>query len=323
VRLDRFVQEREQAWEQLEQALRGARGRPERLGPDGVRLLGRLYRGAAADLAQARRRFPGDPLVARLESLVGRARPVLYSSESRRAPLREFLVRGYWQRVREQPRFLALAWVLMVVPAVLALLWALNDPGSAAGLLPKQFRHVGDAPPSGGNPLGGGGEQATFSSAIFTNNIRVAFMCFAGGVVGGLGTAVVDVYNGVLLGTVAGLASGAGGGERLVELVAPHGFLELSCIAVAAAAGFRIGWAVINPGPRGRGAALASEARGGAEVVLGTVPWLVLAGLVEGFVTPRQIGVPAALAVGVGLAAVFWGLVLWRGRPDAQAPVAG
>jgi protein-S-isoprenylcysteine O-methyltransferase Ste14 len=107
-----------------------------------------------------------------------------------------------------------------------------------------------------------------------------------------------------------------------VELVAPHGFLELSCIAVAAAAGFRVGWAVINPGPRARAAALVAEARVGAEVVLGTIPWLVVAGVVEGFVTPRRIGVPAALAVGIGLAALYWALVLWRGRP-AGAGTAG
>jgi uncharacterized membrane protein SpoIIM required for sporulation len=318
VRVGRFVEEREAAWEELERALSGARGRPERLGPDGVRRFARLYRGAAADLAQARGHYPGDPLVARLESLVGRARPVLYSAEPRRAPLREFVVSGYWRRVRERPLFLGAAWALMLVPAVLAFLWAVSDPGSASGLVPEQFRHVGESSPGRATPLGGG-DQAAFSSAIFTNNIRVAFLCFAGGALAGIGTAVVDLYNGVLLGTVAGLAWGAGSGSALVQLVAPHGFLELSCIAVAAAAGFRIGWAVIEPGPRGRGAALAAEARGGAEVVLGTVPWLIVAGLVEGFVTPRRIGTPAALTVGIGLAAVFWALVLWRGRPEASS----
>jgi uncharacterized membrane protein SpoIIM required for sporulation len=315
VRLDRFVTGREPAWNELEQALRTARGRPERLGPDGVRALGRLYRAAAADLAFARRRFPGDPVVARLESLVGRARPVVYSAESRRAPLRDFAATGYWRRVRERPLLLALAWALLAVPAVLAFLWAASDPGAASGLVPEQFRNAGQ---SGGHALGGGGQQAEFSSAIFTNNIRVAFIAFAGGALAGLGTTLVVAYNGVLLGTVAGLASGAGSGARLTELVAPHGFLELSCIAVSAAAGFRIGWAVIEPGSRGRGAALAAEARGAAEMVLGTVPWLVLAGLVEGFVTPRRIGVAAALALGIGLAAAYWALVLWRGRPAAD-----
>jgi uncharacterized membrane protein SpoIIM required for sporulation len=197
---------------------------------------------------------------------------------------------------------------------VLALLWALSDPGAASGLVPDQFRHAGDA---GGHALESGGDQAAFSSGIFTNNIRVAFLAFAGGVLGGLGTAVVEVYNGVLVGTVLGLASEAGNGAQVVELVSPHGFLELSCIAVAAAAGLRVGWAVIDPGPRTRAAALADEARHGAELVLGTVPWLVLAGLVEGFVTPRQIGLGPALAVGIALAAVYWALVLWRGRAEA------
>jgi uncharacterized membrane protein SpoIIM required for sporulation len=316
VRLDRFVEERQAQWDELENALRRARGKPERLGPDGVRRLGHLYRTSAADLAQARSRFPGDPLVKRLESLVTRARPVLYSSEPRRAPLRDFLATGYWRHVRERPAFVVAAWALMLVPAVLAILWALSDPGAASGLVPEQFRHAGD---SGGRALESGGDQAAFSSGIFTNNIRVAFLAFAGGALGGLGTVVVEVYNGTLVGTVVGLASGAGNGDRIVELVAPHGFLELSCIAVSAAAGLRVGWAVIDPGTRARGAALAAEARRGAEVVLGTVPWLVLAGLVEGFVTPRRIGLGPALAVGIGLAAVFWALVLWRGRP-ADAP---
>jgi uncharacterized membrane protein SpoIIM required for sporulation len=323
VRLDRFVEEREPHWRELEEALKGARGKPERLGPEGVRRLARLYRAAAADLAQARRSFRGDPVVARLESLVTRARPVVYSSDARRAPLRDFLVTGYWRRVRERPLFLSGAWALMLVPAVLAILWAQSDPGAAAGLLPEQFRHAG----GGGGGLASGGDQAAFSSAIFTNNIRVTFLVFAGGVLAGLGTAVVDVYNGVIIGTVVGLASGAGHTSSVVELVAPHGFLELSCIAVAAAAGFRVGWAVIDPGPRARVAALVAEARTGVEVVLGTMPWLVLAGIVEGFVTPRRIGVPAALTVGIALAAVYWGLVLWRGRavpePGAPARVRG
>jgi uncharacterized membrane protein SpoIIM required for sporulation len=315
VRLDRFVEERESRWQELDEAVRRARGKPERLGPDGVRRFALLYRAAAADLAQARQRFPGDPLVARLTSLVTRARPVVYSAEPRRAPVLDFLLTGYWRRVRERPLFLAAGWAFMLVPGLLALLWALSDPGAASGLVPEQFRHAGDA---GGRALESGADQAAFSSGIFTNNIRVAFLAFAAGALGGLGTVVVEVYNGVLVGTVLGLASGAGNGDRVLELVAPHGFLELSCIAVAAAAGLRLGWAVIDPGPRARGAALAEEARHGAEIVLGTVPWLVLAGLVEGFVTPREIGLLPALAVGIGIAAPYWALVVWRGRTPEQ-----
>jgi uncharacterized membrane protein SpoIIM required for sporulation len=317
VRLDRFTSERAEAWEELERTLRKARGRPERLGADGVHRLGRLYRAAAADLALARRSFPGDPLVGRLESLVTRSRPVVYSADPRRAPLRQFLTDGYWQLVRQAPLALAVAWALLLVPAALSMVWALDDPGAASGLVPQEYRNIGD---SGGKALGGGDEQAEFSSLIFTNNIRVTFLAFAGGALVGLGTVFVVAYNGVLLGTVFGLAVGAGHGAFLVELVSPHGVLELSCIAVCAAAGLQMGWTLVDPGAGRRGAAFARSARTGAEVVLGTMPWLVLAGLVEGFVTPRRIGVPGALAVGFALAAVYWALVLWRGSPARAAP---
>jgi uncharacterized membrane protein SpoIIM required for sporulation len=95
--------------------------------------------------------------------------------------------------------------------------------------------------------------------------------------------------------------------------------LELSGIVVAGAAGLRMGWALIDPGNRTRGEALRSEARAAVEIVLGTAPWLVVAGLVEGFLTPAGAGLDAVLAVGLSLGAVYWGLVLWRGTPDADS----
>ena len=104
-----------------------------------------------------------------------------------------------------------------------------------------------------------------------------------------------------------------------MELVLPHGVLELSCIAVTAAAGLRIGWALIEPGTLTRGQSLRREARPAMEMVLGTMPWLVLAGLVEGFVTGSTGGLDGAIVVGVGLGVVFWGLVAWRGRSEPGA----
>jgi uncharacterized membrane protein SpoIIM required for sporulation len=108
-----------------------------------------------------------------------------------------------------------------------------------------------------------------------------------------------------------------------VELVTPHGVLELSCIVVAGAAGLRMGWSLIDPGRRRRGQALAEEARAAAELALGTAPWLVLAGLVEGFVTPAGIGLGPALAVGFALGAVYWGLAWRRGRAGPAPVTAG
>jgi uncharacterized membrane protein SpoIIM required for sporulation len=316
--LDAFLRERRPVWDELEEVLAGGKRRPERLGPDGVRRLGELYRAAAADLALARRDHRADPSVRALEDLVLRARSAVYDSEPRRESVRAFVSHGYWRRVRERPVLLALAWTGLIVPGVLAAVWARHDPAAAVGLLPKAFR--GAADPHGGTAALSAGDQAALSSQIFTNNIRVVFLSFAAGIAAGLGTGLLLVYNGAILGVVGGLSFGMGGGSRFVELVTPHGVLELSCIAVGASAGLRIGWAVVSPGPRARGVALRREARRAVEIVIGTVPWLVVAGLIEGFVTPRRIGVAAALALGFGVAAVYWGLVAWRGRSLRDAP---
>jgi len=311
--LDHFLRDRTASWRELDELVRSAGRRRRRLGGDGILRLGALYRSTAADLALARRRWPGDPVVARLEDLVGRARHLVYASPRRAfSPLR-FLATGYWRVVAERPLMLAVAAALLFAPAVLATGWAAQDPGAAGGLVPAQYRDVGE-PRTRGTDLGlAPDEQAGVSAEIFTNNIRVAFLAFAGGLTGGVLTAALLIFNGVLLGTVAGLAWGAGNTRPFVELVSAHGVLELSCIVVSGAAGLRLGWAIVAPGLLPRGTALRREARRAVLIALGTAPWLVVAGLVEGFLTPSGLGLANAVAIGATLGVVYWGLMLWRG----------
>lgn len=314
--LDAFVRQRTPEWDELARLVASAGHHPERLGPGGVRRLGSTYRAAAADLALARRRWPGDPVTVRLEDLVGRSRHLVYATESRAASLRHFLSRGYWRLVRERLGLVGLCWLLMVVPGFLVGAWAASDPAAAAKFLPGQYRGAGD---NAGGDLGlSVGYQATLAGQILTNNIQVSFVAFAGGILAGVGTTLVLLYNGALIGGVAGLTVEAGRMGPFLSLVAPHGVLELSVIAVSGAAGFTVGWALIDPGRRSRRAALSAATRRGAEIVLGTMPWFVLAGVVEGFVTPTALPVGGALAVGALVATPFWVLVFWRGRPAPE-----
>lgn len=322
--LDRFIADRRPSWDELDALVGEAKGRPERIGAEKMRRLGNLYRGAAADLAVARRRFPAEPAVPALEDLVGRAHGVVYGTPVRRESAWDFLIHGYWRRVRERPVLLVVAAVLLFMPMLVAGLWSWDDPGAAGALLPSTSEAVG-RPRTQGTDLGlSAGERASFSAGIFTNNIQVTFGAVAGGMTFGLLTAALLLFNGVMIGVVGGVGTAAGNGSALVELIVPHGVLELSCIVVAGAAGLRMGWALVDPGHRRRSVALAAEARAGAELALGTAPWLVLAGLVEGFVTPAGIGVGPALGVGFGLAAVYWALVWRRRRPPVvtAAPAA-
>jgi uncharacterized membrane protein SpoIIM required for sporulation len=318
--LDRFERERAAGWQALEAALAGARGRPQRLGAEGVLELGALYRGAAADLALARRLFPGDPLTARLEGLVVRARAVVYADVGRRRAPVEFFTRGYWRLVADRRLVLAVAAALFVGGTAFAFVWGVLDPDAASGLVPGNFIDGAD-PPRGSRGLSAG-ESAAFSSQIFTNNIQVTFLSFAAGLLFAVGGGALLLYNGLIFGSVLGVAAANGNLDQLARLVVAHGVLELSCIVVAGAAGLRLGWALVSPGPLRRLDALAAQARPAMAIVLGTAPWLVVAGVVEGYVSPAGWGGAGPYVVGLALGALYWGLVVVRGRQSRRRALA-
>jgi uncharacterized membrane protein SpoIIM required for sporulation len=314
--LDEFVRDRAATWSELEHLVERAGNAPARLGSAGVLRLGACYRSVAADLAFARRRFPSDPIVARLERLTERGRHAVYNTSGSRNTVREFATRGYWRRIRERPALLVIAIACLALPTLLAGYWAWRDPGPASGLVPSKYQSV-TQPRKAGQDLGiSVDEQSDMAASIFTNNIQVTFLAFAGGILVGLGTLYLLIQNGILLGAVGGLAIGAGNGRAFFELIVAHGVLELSCIAVSGAAGLRVASAIVDPGTRTRMEALRIETRAAVEMVLGTAAWLVVAGLVEGFLTPAGKGLTVVLIVGFGLGALFWGLVLWRGAPE-------
>lgn len=310
MRRAQFVEERSADWAELVALLDRARGRPQRLGAVGVHRLGTLYRATAADLGLARRAFPDDPVTVQLGALVVRGRQAVYAQGTRRQSIWEFLATGYWRRVSERPGLLGLAAALLFVPMMLGWIWGLNDPPAAIGILPEEYRSS-----RGGEPLAGSlslSDEAGLSGQIFTNNIRVTFMAVAAGITLGLGTAALAIYNGLLVGVLGGISTVDGTTERFVSLVVPHGVLELSLIVVAVMAGLRLGWAIIEPGHRTRIQSLTAEARPAVELVLGSMPWLVLAGLVEGFFTGSGPTLVPSLIVGIALGGLYWALVILR-----------
>jgi uncharacterized membrane protein SpoIIM required for sporulation len=239
----------------------------------------------------------------------------VYHTAPKSATLREYVSHGYWRRVRERPVLLLASIAFLVIPTLLAGYWAWRAPGPASGLVPSQYRSV-TQPRQPGHDLGESvDQQSAMAAEIFTNNIQVAILAFGGGLLFGLLTVYVLIQNGVLLGAVGGLAIGSGNGRPFFELVTAHGVLELSCIVVAGYAGLRLASAIIDPGTRPRAQALREEARAAVEIVIGTAAWLVVAGLVEGFLTPAGKGLTVVLIVGFGLGILYWGLVIWRGRP--------
>lgn len=309
----RFESERGSRWEELEKLLEEAGRRPERLGGEKIRRLAALYRAVAADLVTARRRFPDDPLVERLERLVRSGQGLIYERSDRRGNLVAFFADRYWELLWDRRRALALAAAILVLPGVLMGVWAMSAPETVAGLVPAQFLWVmeSDTTDQGLGAVG----LAGFSTFVLTNNIRVALTAFVAGVTWGVGTALLIGYNGVLFGALTGLAAGAGNLGLLGEATLAHGVLELSCIVVAGAAGLSLGRAMLRPGHRTRTESMTHEARQSLLLAGGTAPWLVLAGLVEGYVSRVGLSLVPTAAVGVVLGGGFWALYRWRGKP--------
>lgn len=317
-----FVSSKHSQWDELDTLVRDGGSQPaRRLGSVGMRRLGGLYRSASGDLAVARRRWPTDPLVLRLERSVVQARASVYGSAKVSRAIVSFFKRDFWRSVLERPACLIAATLMLFGPAVVSGVWGAQSPQQAERFVPSQYRAIGD-PSHFENAQRNevdAAESTVFASQIMTNNIRVTFLAFGGGLLLGLGTIFALLQNGMLLGVLSGLAIGAGNGRPFFELILPHGILELSCIVVGGAAGFRLASGILAPGHRPRAIALRDEAQRAVLMVVGVSLWLVVAGLVEGFITPQRVGFEIAALVGIVLGLAFWIPVVVLGRPE-RAP---
>ena len=155
--------------------------------------------------------------------------------------------------------------------------------------------------------------NASFSAMVWTNNARVAALCVATGITG-LWPAFILFINSVNTGVGAAVMHVQDADFVFWSLILPHGMLELSCVFVAGAAGIRLLWAWLVPGPRTRAASLADEGRSTIVVVVALTLFLALSGVLEGFVTPSELDWGLKIAIGACACAAFWIVTFWLGR---------
>ncbi|CAM5691462.1 Putative membrane protein SpoIIM required for sporulation OS=Streptomyces violarus OX=67380 GN=FHS41_006940 PE=4 SV=1 [Streptomyces violarus] len=125
------------------------------------------------------------------------------------------------------------------------------------------------------------------------------------------------------LGIGVGLMSSAGRLDTFLGLVLPHGLLELTAVFVAAGTGLRLGWTLIDPGPRTRRTALAEEGRAAIGMAIGLAVVLFVSGAIEGFVTPSGLPTWARITIGVVAELAFLAYVYVLGGRAARAGETG
>ena len=295
--LDRYLATNRPSWNRLAELARRAQRRPRSLTTDEVEELVQLYQAVSAQLSYARRHYRDPALTAELTGIVAAANATLYRrTASPSAATARFLTVTFPAAVWHLRRYVALAALATFVPMVVVAVWlAGNDralsyvgPEAArAAYVEDEFEAYYSSEPAG-----------QFATTVLVNNIRVSFVAYILGVFLGIGSVAILAYNGLNVGVALALFISAGEQGRFWGLILPHGLLELSAVVLAGAAGMAMGWALVAPGDRSRGRAFTESARRSVVVVLGLMVAFVIAGLIEGFVTPS--GLPTAARVGLG-----------------------
>ena len=163
---------------------------------------------------------------------------------------------------------------------------------------------------------------ASFAGAVWTNNAWIAAQAVALGITG-FWVPMILFGNAQGLGVAAGVFAAAGKTDVFFSYILPHGLMELTAVFIACAAGLKIFWALVSPGPRTRGQAVAAEGRSLITVALGLVLVLFVSGLVEGFVTPSSLPIWAKISIGGAVLAAYWTYVLVWGRRAYQSGATG
>ena len=305
------------------------KGGLQSLGEAGVRAFVSEYRALSSDLAQLRTASAGRDLdeMFFLSRLVAGAHNLLYRDRGMGmlGALR-FLFTDVPREIRRSAGPVALAALLLFGPAVIAGVAVVRTPGLAHRLLPAGMIQRADD----GVRRAREGEgyiddpqmlRPMMASSIVTNNVQVTFAVFAGGITAGVLSVFMLVMNGISIGSVMGLYASKGIGSLLIAFVAPHGVLELFAICVAGGGGFLIAAALLIPGPRTRARALVENGQRAIRLIAASTFLLVIAGSLEGFISPIEWWpIEGKLAVS-GVTLVFLIAYLRGGRPSRSAGI--
>ena len=313
---NRFINERKGAWQRLEDLLTLLdRMALRRLHREEVRELGRIYRRTASDLAIARAESRDPRLVNYLNSLVIRAHGRIYRAEALEGShrLRRFFTQDFPRTFRRTGKFTAMAFTVFLIFGLVGFFGTRHDAefSDLAGV-GYRMREVIDAKERWWLQLNEANQIG--STGILTNNIGVTFYAFAFGALLGLGTLYIMAFNGASIGAVLALVYRAGYGHELVAFMSSHGVIELTCIFIAGGTGLLIGTAILMPGDLSRFDALRLRGRDAIILIMGCVPLLILAGLIEGFISPAPIAPAAKYSVAAVTGIALYTYLLLAGR---------
>jgi uncharacterized membrane protein SpoIIM required for sporulation len=321
--LDKFINKRKNNWQRLEDLLSLVESATLRgLSREEVRELGQLYRRAASDLAIARAESRDPKLVNYLNSLVIRAHGQIYLADNQGFGLiKNFFLRDFPQTFRKTWVFTLISFAAFALSAALAFAATWHNIDFAETVGTYEIRYEVESQNRWWLRLNEGNQIG--SAQILTNNIMVTFYAFSFGAFFALGTLYIIGMNGVHLGSIFAICYqlDPAFGNDLLFFVVGHGVIELSCIFICGGAGMMIGYSILVPGDLLRAEALKKSGVEAVKIVVGCAFLLVIAGIIEGFVSPTSINPFVKVGIGISTGIALFSYLLFAGREaDSKQP---
>lgn len=290
-----FIKQHRNDWDMLEQSLKTMTKRKKQLTPQTIDQFQLLYQKVSHHLSISQTYFPQEDVTFYLNNLVSKAHNVLYRDQATSFyQMKRFFGHTFIQLFLEQRVFVLIAMLLFSIGAAGGYLSVISDPLHLYTLLGLEF--VEGIDPDRLGEHDGDIDSPLMSTTIMTNNIQVAILAFAGGITLGLFTVYVLISNGILVGALAAVFWQHGKFYEFWAYIVPHGMIELTAIFIAGGSGLLMGYKILVPGPYPRSFQLKRHGLRSVQLLLGTVPLFVIAGIIEGYITPADISLEAKYA---------------------------
>ncbi|WLR48656.1 stage II sporulation protein M [Halobacillus litoralis] len=290
-----FVKRYREEWRRLEELIQLLHKNRRHWAPKHLEEFQRLYQKITQHLSYSQTYFTEEETTVYLNDLVTKAHNMLYhESTSNWKHLKQMFGSSFITLIGEQWKFVVISMLLFFLGGLAAFLAVYQDPMSLYTILPDSIAQAVD--PSRLGSQEGGVNSPIMSAEIMTNNIQVAFLAFAGGVTFGLLTVYLLIYNGIIVGALAALFMVHGKAYDFWAYIVPHGIIELTAIFIAGGAGLLMGYKLWVPGKRTRSYQLKTYAYRSVLLLIGTIPLFIIAGIVEGYITPSNLSLEAKYA---------------------------
>ena len=249
------------------------------------------------DLSFSRTQYPQSESTRYLNTLASKIHLVIYKNKSEdRSRFITFWTTELPALLCSMYRYIIYAFLIFFIAILIGVISVRSDETFSRLILGDAYVNMTLENIKNGNPLGvyAGEDELNMFFAITFNNIRVSFYAFAAGIIFSIGTGFLLFYNGIMVGTFFTFLAQNDQLENALGIVMLHGTIELTSIVMAGAAGFRMGHSILFPKTYSRMASFKQGAKDGLKVVMALIPFFIIAGFIESFIT-RYGNMPVAL----------------------------